>query len=360
MLSNREYRQRIAFKKTIEDALSIDAVPTMRGIFEEMRYNNVQPEFLSVIAYTPGMLDDLFLNYASEKWLSKMGCVLYDVNTSGELVHTGYIGTIVEMLYALYLDKWDRIWDAFVMSDYNPLDNYNMYQKAKYNSSEAHTGTDTLTKSGTETDTKSGTETNTKSGTETNTKSGTETKTQGGSETNVKSGSEQLAKAGSEATVYNSNTENNVSAFNSSEYQDATKAIHSGSDGISYGKTAENSADPRTDTTTYQNVTDTKTFTNRTDALSFNQRNDELSFNNRRDELSFSNRQDTLSFSNREDQTAYNSTMAHNGFDELERRGNIGVTTSQQMLQSELDLRQYNFLLGVFQDITDFLGLPIY
>ena len=73
--------------------------------------------------------------------------------------------------------------------------------------------------------------------------------------------------------------------------------------------------------------------------------------------------------------SAYNETgfhdRAHNdgtgdghgyGWHEYERKeyGNIGVTTSQQMLQSEIDLRQYNFIMQVFRDITDLIGLPIY
>lgn len=39
------------------------------------------------------------------------------------------------------------------------------------------------------------------------------------------------------------------------------------------------------------------------------------------------------------------------GTDTLTREGNIGVTTSQQMLQAELDLRKYDFWGRVFKDI---------
>lgn len=40
--------------------------------------------------------------------------------------------------------------------------------------------------------------------------------------------------------------------------------------------------------------------------------------------------------------------------------GNIGVTTSQQMLQSELDLWKWDFLEDVTEDIANLLTLPIY
>lgn len=43
------------------------------------------------------------------------------------------------------------------------------------------------------------------------------------------------------------------------------------------------------------------------------------------------------------------------GSDKLTRHGNIGVTTSQQMLQSELDLRKLDFQKRIFADIDKIL-----
>lgn len=45
---------------------------------------------------------------------------------------------------------------------------------------------------------------------------------------------------------------------------------------------------------------------------------------------------------------------------ELTRAGNIGVTTSQQMLQSEIDLWQYDFMQIVYSNIDNVLSLDIY
>lgn len=44
----------------------------------------------------------------------------------------------------------------------------------------------------------------------------------------------------------------------------------------------------------------------------------------------------------------------------LTRHGNIGVTTSQQMIQSEIELRVYNFFDGVFADIDKVCCLQVY
>ena len=44
----------------------------------------------------------------------------------------------------------------------------------------------------------------------------------------------------------------------------------------------------------------------------------------------------------------------------LTRSGNIGVTTSQQMLESELKLRAYRFFEEVYKDVDRMTALPIY
>ena len=57
------------------------------------------------------------------------------------------------------------------------------------------------------------------------------------------------------------------------------------------------------------------------------------------------------------------SVVEGNGEDnkrELTRSGNIGVTTSQQMLESELQLRKYNFYEALFKDVNSVVTLSIY
>lgn len=45
---------------------------------------------------------------------------------------------------------------------------------------------------------------------------------------------------------------------------------------------------------------------------------------------------------------------------ERKRSGNIGVTTSQQMAQSEIELRQYKFFNGVFEDLDSIITLYVW
>lgn len=52
--------------------------------------------------------------------------------------------------------------------------------------------------------------------------------------------------------------------------------------------------------------------------------------------------------------------LAHSLDRILTRSGNIGVTTSQQMLQSELEIRVYDFMQSVYADIDKVLTIPVY
>ena len=42
------------------------------------------------------------------------------------------------------------------------------------------------------------------------------------------------------------------------------------------------------------------------------------------------------------------------------RKGNIGVTSTQQLLQQEFDLWKWNFYIRVFEDTDKFLTLSVY
>lgn len=52
--------------------------------------------------------------------------------------------------------------------------------------------------------------------------------------------------------------------------------------------------------------------------------------------------------------------IENTGTETLTRSGNIGVTTSQQMLESEFKVRQYDFYKMIYNDIDSVLCLSIY
>lgn len=53
-------------------------------------------------------------------------------------------------------------------------------------------------------------------------------------------------------------------------------------------------------------------------------------------------------------------TETETGTRTLTRSGNIGVTTSQQMLEAELNIRSYDFIASVFRDVDGMITVPIY
>ena len=53
-------------------------------------------------------------------------------------------------------------------------------------------------------------------------------------------------------------------------------------------------------------------------------------------------------------------TDKESGTRTIERHGNIGVTTSQQMLQSEFEVRKYDFYKMIYSDIDSILCLKTY
>lgn len=194
------------------------------------------------------------LRHSGQKQASSL---VEEFTENGELTETGK-QTIGGIITEMFKDNWDKKW-AVLQAEYEPLENYRM------------------TEEGSDTDTYD---------------YGQKQKTnqygaQGGSSTK----GQQIDE-----------TEDEVSAFNSSAYQDSNKrSFTEGSRSDSYTQNAH------TDTETENAV---------------------------QDEVS----------------------KEHS----LTRSGNIGVTTSQQMAESELALRSYRFFEEMFRDIDSMVALRVY
>ena len=212
------------------------------------------------------------------------------------------ISTLATVLLTMYGDKWSHLLEA-LQTEYNPLENYDM----------SESGSDETNRTGTDTNVRTGSQSN----------SGAITRT--GSEDN--SGAVTRTGSESDAGDANNNSENGT---NSIYGYNSNSAVPSDSSSLSAShqntKTYNNVADTDSRKKTYNNVADTDTRS--------------LTYNNVQD-------QETRNMKDKTDHT-------------LTRHGNIGVTTSQQMLQSEIDVRQYLFFDGVMSDVDKFLTLAIY
>lgn len=328
----------------------IDAFPNWKdlggGIFQKMLH---VPWDSSDSIY----LDKLYFGaHSGDKWISPF-CHRF-------LPDTGYFGNAEETFIALwveklYLNQWERLWAA-ATAEYNPISNYDMTETETAADHSTGSTSSTLTRTGTETTGKSGTETHTLSGSDTTTRSGSETLTRTGTETNGKAGTETSAHSGTDTTSVSSSTsastENDIYGFNSSTAAPA----NSGS--------ASNNGQSRTDLAHGDTVT--TSFTNRSDTLTRNT-TDKTEFANRQDStstsgsdaLTFTNRSDTLT-RNTSDQTTGSDTHNGNSTRTLTRSGNIGVTTSAQMISGEIELWKWNFYESVFADVDKILTLGVY
>ena len=217
---------------------------------------------------------------------------------------TGTRAKLANVIFTMFADKWAKLWNALQI-EYNPINNYNMVENETTNEivdgDETHTGTDTSAKTGTETTTATGTDTVANSGTDRTTHTGTDT------------------------TEHVGTNENEVSAFNSSSYQDNEKNSIDTTDTETIN-TTDSTTHGKTETET-RNMTDTVTH-NTTDTVTHN--------------------------------TADTNDETRDITRELTRSGNIGVTTTQQMLQSEIELRKWLYYQSVFNDIDTILTLSIY
>lgn len=132
--------------------------------------------------------------------------------------------------------------------------------------------------------------------------------THSGKDSKVQTGSVADAHSGTITDSATSSETGRISAFNSNSFQDATQSSGSGGNTRTFNNT---------DTSTYNNLKDEETYEHQID-----HDDDEIT-----------------------DHT---------------RSGNIGVTTSQQMAQSDLDLWRWNFFYEVFSDIDKVFTISTY
>lgn len=212
------------------------------------------------------------------------------------------------------LPYWTRVYKASQL-EYNPIENYrrNETETIEDGRTEEHSGTDTNTAGGSDALARTGTDTNTESGSESFKRTGTETAAASGSDTNTGSSESTETNSGTD-TVLNKITGYDSNSLVSHDESDTTHGHiidneASGTNTQTYG---------RTDTTTH-NTTDTTTF-GKIDTLQHNTT-------------------DTTTYG-KTDTLRHGEKIEHEGSSERSvlAYGNIGVTTSQEMLTQEMEI----------------------
>lgn len=297
-------------------------------------------------------------------------------------------GRLAGAIFGMFSTSWNKEW-ATLSAQYNPIENYSMVEQMTGDTTQdtfGHTNTRTLanshTKTGTEALSESVTGTRTDNLTDERTIDGTQTKsgTVGVDEDSTDTRTDNLtdtqtlnlshAKTGSETQTPNVTLteQENTFGFN-------TVAV----DGEPTRKKTQTSTG--TQQTTY-NTTDTDTGTDTTTHTGTSETERDASTTTTYDTTDTEDTTDTTTHTGTQQNstsgthtTTHNTTEADTGTItdaesgsntrrrdyHLTRSGNIGVTTSQQMLQSERDLWVWNFLRDVvFPDVDYLLTIPVY
>ena len=283
------------------------------GIFKNMSTLSATylPPFFSKVASGP--LDMIYHGSRSGgKYISPMLVRLLD--NDGTLP-AAKLTSLCTAIAALYQEKWAKEWEAYDNVEYDPLKNYDM--------TEVMTNDQTVTAYG-KTNTRTNNLSHAKTGTETDTKNLQDQRTN--NLAHGKTGTE------TETTTPNLTTTEakNVYGFNSTD-PTPSESISTTATGSSTVLTTYNTSETDTGTQTDAHTGTDATTYNVTDADTGTQT----------------------------DAATGSDTETRNY--ELTRQGNIGVTTSQQMLQSERDLWLWNYFNEVvFPDVDKVLTLSVY
>ncbi len=253
--------------------------------------------------------------------------------------------------------KFDNLYRTTIQ-DYNPIDNYDRTEETDV----VLNGSNSNTSVSESNNVKTGSETDNTTGTITNTKTGSETDNTTGSISNTKSGNTELAKTGTmlEESM-DSGTETHTQNVNT-ETTTQSRAFNSGLIDTAKSKTATPSAntdilsfDNRKNlkSTGYNGYKETETYNDVTEISNYDNLNHVISHNvtdtsthNLKRETAFNNVTDTNNQTSTAEGTVSNSTKTTSKI-----HGNIGVTTTAQMLEGERELSEFDFIDVVYRTV---------
>lgn len=208
------------------------------------------------------------------------------------------------------LPYWQRVYNAAQL-EYNPIENYrrNETESIEDDRTEEHTGTDTTRNTGSDATARTGSDSLTKTGSDSLVKTGADT---------ISASSESNEEAGGD-----DRTDNNITGYDSNTLVPQTEQE------VYYGKTLDTTTEGE-QTTTYGN-TNTTTYGS-TDTTNYGST-------------------DTTTYGKTES-FQHGEKIEHDGTTErtVLAYGNIGVTTSQEMLTQEMEVAK---IINVMQIIID-------
>lgn len=360
-----------------------DSFPTYSGIASYLFYNNLAS--VDIDAYLKTYLNSKKqqFDYSSLMLFGERECNMI-MNMTPDENHVLQT-QLMNLTFAHYKEKWTSLFNMLSSEsdsdyhDYNPIENYNMVETETGEGNVTHSGADrhTSTGSATDTDTREIETTVTPTGKQTQvtynvsdaetrnfadgvTYGHTETVTHGKS---VSISEEEKSKTNnSESSSGSSTNQNNVFGFNTVGADGVPADKNTGSASSSKTETFDN---VKTGTNTESGTTATG-FTG-TDTQSHTGTGSNLKTGTETTlESGYETTEEVHSGSvarqtSGSDSDIYGHKIDNENERHLTRSGNIGVTTTQQMMQQEIAIRQeYEFFNIVLKDIIDLFTYPVY
>ena len=375
-------------RKTVLETVT-DGNVAEHGIFKYLQARATDsPKYLqgdmSVLNY------GYYYSHSGDKYISPL---VTRIMGSDDTLSDDKSNTLADMLLKICRPNWDKVYEALSV-DYSPIENTDAYITHNTSTTGRSSGTSNLTDSGTDNHMHSGSDTRTNTGTDTHALSGTDTTKDTGTDTTAKTGTEKNDGKVNETDYHHSyttdtesnpggtsTTQNQAYGFNSSEPSNDSKSVTTvnqtlttihrtvsvqtdkdgnpvkdanGEEIKEPGKNSDEIDRKTSDTTTYNTVdTDTK---NLTESTEYGRKDTET--------LDVT---DTTNYNSSDNETinlshAGTTSGENSGSEQYEehRHGNIGVTSNQQMISEELELRKRFFYETVFADLDKYLCLSIY
>lgn len=248
-----------------------------------------------------------------------------------------------------HAEGFKRIWTV-INEKYDPLFNVDVEDIEKHTGSDTdtHTGTDTTTKSGNDALAHTGTNALAKSGTvavahtgkDTDTHSGTDTVTNDGDDSKTTSGSIENEKSGTETTADGANSGSTTN--NSSFVFDSVAAVPENTSDVDLHTEKSLSFSNRKDTQSYNNLKEQTDYnsTHETEYDTTTERDynsTETTTNNTTDTTTFNDTATTTYNSGNEIEYDTESKSTYNSTITRTKKGNQGITMSQEMLEREIE-----------------------
>lgn len=286
--------------------------------------------------YKDETLDLLYWTHSNKKSVSP---VITDV-MAGDTLSDEEKTQLAEMLEVMFMDNWKYLYKA-LLADYNPIYNYGMEEHETIGVTGESNGTNSNTKTVNDKlvidrDVKGNSEIS-------NTTKGDTTETTEATTTQTDKGTSETTTTQSETGKANSNVHSNVYAYDSETAVNDSDQTTTSDTENSLNSTVNGNTNNTTDITT--NTTGNGTSNETTNGTTADTTSEDTTQTNTGTETNSG----TDSETNKQDTTR-----------DLTREGNIGVTTSQQMIDSEIKLRETKYWDLVFRDIDSLLCLSIW